>query len=108
MTYEIKVLDAQGVGIPDAKIMTLEGELIGITDLTGYVRGEFPSVVKVGTFITIPQVVTLGPGVNVVKLDDKIFELPEVVVKPEPESGYSLLMWLYIFLFIFIFYNLSK
>ena len=108
MTYEIKVLGSDGLGIPDAKIMTLEGSLIGITDVTGYVIGEFPSVVKVGTFITIPQVVTLNPGLNIVRLEDKIFQLPEAVVTAEKDPGVSLLHWLYIFIFIYILYNLNK
>lgn len=108
MIHEIQVLDKDGLGIPQAKVMTLEEKLLALTDDNGYIRAELPGVVKVGTFYTTTETVVLGPGVNVVKLGEKIFELPEAEVIAEREPKFNLLMWLYIFLFIFIFYNLSK
>lgn len=106
MTYEIQVLDRDGLGIPAVKIMDTQDKVLALTNDNGYIKAELPGVVKVGTFFTKTQTVVLKPGVNVVNLEEVTFDLPEAEVIAYKDRG--LIVWLYLFIFFFIIYNLSK
>ena len=108
MKHQIQVVDSTSEGIPFAKITTPDDKVLALTDDKGYIEAELPELVKITTFYSIPQTIILKPGINIVKLKEKTFELQGVEIIGARDPQKKVLMWLYIFIVLFILYNIFK